>query len=619
MVDNPWLDLSRDAHAKHDRLQLDPGSAESGAKYAAEAINALSAARGYTYLLNQYSGFSNNGVLQSALNLQDRFAHEGGRVGGIIDDYISLLNAMGDTFVAAGKTYRETDDQSKSDFDKIKTQAVIDMQFDGIPLDGTTQLDSGWGDSTPAPSDANGMGEMARIAQEKSGRYTNAIGSEDPANHGGKWFYEVGQGIDPTPIANRSALWKWIAKVIGSSFETLTGAVARLESDGHWTGQGIDSAIKACQQFEAQGKQFSTDLWAVAENMLYTATWLHQTKLFMPTNWDDSYKGTSTETYIITTGTTGFTSWYIPGIGNSSTTIPILVDPTEPPPQTTTDDRRSDYRGGGGYTGSGGPTGRISPTGGGSGGGGGKTPGKTPGGTHPGANDPKNKDAKDPTGKDGKDPTGKDGKDPTGKDGKDPNGKDPNGNKTDPNGKNPNGTNPTGTDQNSSNPSSSSSSGGSSALSGLQSALQSLTGASTQSTDQKKQQDLKDALKDSPLTNLLDDLKKPLGGSPGGGGPGGGAPIKPLADVASARLFPRAAVAEEVEGSISGVSRAGVAAGSTTAGGMGGGMGGMGHGGGGAHGGQGKEHKRPEFLDSNEYLDEAMGTAPIVAKPVVEG
>ncbi|MFE3222500.1 hypothetical protein [Nocardia sp. NPDC059228] len=613
---NPWLGLSRDAHSRHDRLQLDPGSAEAGAKYAAEAINALNAARGYAYLLDQYSGFSNNGVLQSALNLQDRFAKEGGRVAGIIDDYVALLNAMGDTFVAAGKSYRETDDQSKSDFDKLKTQAVVDMHFDGIPLDGTTHLSS-WSDaSSPTPSDSNGMGDMAKVAKEKSGRYTDPIGSEDPTHHGGKWFFDVGQGIDPTPIANRSALWKWIAQVVGSSFETLTGAVKRLESDGHWTGKGADAAVAACQAFEAQGTAFATDLWAVAENLLYTATWLNQTKAGMPRHWEDSFKGTSTETYIINTGTAAFTAWYIPGIGNSSTTIPILVDPTKPPTQNPSDNPRSDYGGSRPDPRSGGPTGRVSPTGPGGGDPGAKRPGgKTdPKGAHPSKDDP-NKDHKDPNGKDHKDPNGKDpnGKDPNGKD---PTGKNPDG--KNPTGTSPNGSNPDGTNSNSSNPSSSSNSG-TSALSGLQSALQSLTSTGSQSTDQKKAQELKDQLKDSPLTNLLDNLKTPAGGSPGGGGPGGGAPLKPFADVANARLFPRAAVAEEaLEGNIAGAARAGVASGTST-GGMGGGMGGMGHGGSGAHGAQGKEHKRPDFLDSNEYLDEAMGTAPIVAKPVVEG
>ncbi|MGV9663638.1 hypothetical protein [Nocardia niigatensis] len=609
-VDNPWLGLSRDAHAKHDRLRLDPGSAEAGAKYAAEAITSLNAARGYAYLLDQYSGFSNNGVLQSALNLQDRFAKQGGRVGGIIDDYIALLNAMGDTFVAAGKTYRMTDDQSKSDFDAIKTQANIDVHFDGIPLDGATQL-STWSDqSSPTPSDANGMGDMAKVAKEKSGRYTDSIGSEDPSHHDGKWFFDVGQGINPTPIADRSALWKWIAQVISSSFETLTGCVKRLESDGHWTGQGVEAAIAASRDFEAQATEFSTDLYAVAENLLYTATWLSQTKAGMPLVWQEDYRGTSTETYIIKTGTAAFTSWYIPGIGNSSTTIPILVDPTDPSSHAPSSSPRNDYRGSGPDNRGGGPHGSVSPTGPGAiGDPGSKKPGgKTdPKGTHPGKDDPKAKDHQDPNGKDGKDSHGKDGKDP-------------NGGKTDPTGKNPNGTgsNPDGTNQNSSNPNSSSTSGQNSGLSGLQSALQSMTSAASQNTDQKKQQDLKDALKDSPLTNLLDDLKQP-GGSPGGGGPGG-SPAKPLLEAANARLFPRAAVAAEaVESSVSGVARAGVAASGAGMGGMGGGMGGMGHGGG-AHGAQGgKEHKRPDFLDSNEYLDEAMGKAPIVAKPVVEG
>lgn len=609
---NPWLQPSLDAHLKHDRLQLDPGSAEAGAKYAAEAINALNAARGYCYLLDQYTGFSDNGVLQSALNLRDRFAKEGGRVGKIIDDYIKMLNSMGDTFVAAGKTYRQSDDQSKSDFDTIKTQAVVSMNFGVIPRDGDTPLSS-WSDhSAPDPSDANGMGDMARVHNAKSGRYTDAIGSEDPGHHDGKWFFDVGQGINPIHIADKSALWKWIAQVIAGSFDTLSGLVKRLESDGHWTGHGVKGAIAACTEFEGQAKAFATDLYAIAENLLYTATWLSQTKAGMPLRWEEDFRGTSTEKYIITTGSAAFTAWYNPGIGNSGTSIPILMDPTDPSAGAQPDNPRSDYGGTRPNTrNGGGPHGNVSPTGpGGTGNPNGKTPGKDPKGTH----DPKDKD---PNGKDHKDPNGKDHKDPNGKD---HDGKDPNGNKHDPNGKSPNGDSSDGSnDGTGQNPGSSSNSGQNSGLSGLQSALQSLTGANTQNTDQKKQQDLKDMLKDSPLTNLLDDLKKsPGGGGPGGGGPGG-SPTK--LEPANARLFPRAAVAADaLEATVTGsVARAGIASGSGAGGMGGGGMGGMGHGGGG-HGAQGgKEHRRPEFLDSNEHLDEAMGAPPIVAKPVVEG
>ncbi len=46
--------------------------------------------------------------------------------------------------------------------------------------------------------------------------------------------------------------------------------------------------------------------------------------------------------------------------------------------------------------------------------------------------------------------------------------------------------------------------------------------------------------------------------------------------------------------------------------------GGMGPAGQGAGQGNQKEHKRADYLDSVEYLEEALGDAPVVAKPIVE-
>ncbi|WP_460695953.1 hypothetical protein [Nocardia thraciensis] len=103
------------------------------------------------------------------------------------------------------------------------------------------------------------------------------------------------------------------------------------------------------------------------------------------------------------------------------------------------------------------------------------------------------------------------------------------------------------------------------------------------------------------------------GGAGGGAGGGIGGGAGPRENLQASRLFPRASVA--AEGGVASTGRAGVAAGSAGAPGMGGPMGG---GGAGGAGGQNKEHKRADYLDSSEHLEEALGEAPVVAKPVVE-
>jgi hypothetical protein len=117
------------------------------------------------------------------------------------------------------------------------------------------------------------------------------------------------------------------------------------------------------------------------------------------------------------------------------------------------------------------------------------------------------------------------------------------------------------------------------------------------------------------LKDLEEQAKKAMGsaaakgGSGAGGGPGSGSPVKAGVgqnlDKAS-KLFPRA---EATATGTAAAARAGLA----SSAGMG-----MGPGPGPGAAGQQKEHKRADFLDSTEHLEEAIGEAPTVVKPIVE-
>lgn len=107
----------------------------------------------------------------------------------------------------------------------------------------------------------------------------------------------------------------------------------------------------------------------------------------------------------------------------------------------------------------------------------------------------------------------------------------------------------------------------------------------------------------------------------GGGAPGGSSPASlatkgvPSPNVEKAgKLFPRASLAGTATGQSAGVVAAQPAAGMP----MGGMPMGGGAGGGAQAGGQQKDHKRADYLDSTEWIEEGIGDAPIVAKPVVD-
>ncbi|MEU7142926.1 hypothetical protein ABZ942_26015 [Nocardia sp. NPDC046473] len=114
------------------------------------------------------------------------------------------------------------------------------------------------------------------------------------------------------------------------------------------------------------------------------------------------------------------------------------------------------------------------------------------------------------------------------------------------------------------------------------------------------------------MKDLEEQAKKALGtaSAKGAGGPGPGSAAK-LGGVGqtldkAAKLFPRA---EATTNAAATGARAGLA----SSAGMG-----MGPGPGPGAQGQQKEHKRADYLDSTEHLEDAIGEAPVVVKPIVE-
>ncbi|MFE3188743.1 WXG100 family type VII secretion target [Nocardia sp. NPDC059240] len=593
-VDNPWLGC--DGSLRDGELTLKHDAALDAAKKAAIAANTLESLKGYQHLLTNHKGFNDNGPLTKCQQLAAEFDAQGKQLDTVLNHYIDLVNAMADVMIRADKDYKAAEEDSKHKFDQLKTDNPVGggnptLAHGKIPSFDTDKMQ---------PLDAkHGYGDLSDIAHSKN--HSQAIVPEDPYSLTHEQFHEARVAMNPQLVADAGATWLLVAGKLDTAFGDLNTQLQKMETDKSWTGLGAKGAITASGRFKTQAADLSSDLRAISSNLIAVSGWLANTQVYLPPNapTDADYDRPQREDRILTRARLGFTNWYIPGLSAAGPAIPILADPTAPMPGGGSPRNYYTGDGGGGGGGRAQPRGKIGATGA-------------------------------PTFGDGSTPSGTSSKGGSGAGagakGSNPNGTDPKGNGSNPNGSNPNGSNPNGSSpggsggsNSGSNPSSSQSGDSSSQLSQLSSALQQgMQSLQSQTQQSNKQSDLSKQLENSPLAalpNLLDQLKTAGGGGPGGGGPGGKSPLEP----AQAKLFPRAAVTAEVaEAEVLGASRAGVAAGASPMGGMGGGMGGMGHGGG-AHGAGGKEHKRPDFLDRAEYLDEAMGTPPVVAKPVVEG
>ncbi|WP_306356521.1 MULTISPECIES: hypothetical protein [unclassified Nocardia] len=602
--DNPWSGLAQ--QARQGQLRITETAAREAANFAADSVYSLTSVGTYVSFVKEHKGFSDNNHLQKALALASRFDAQGRRLEESLGKFIDLVTAMGETLMIAGKLYDDAETDSKAAFDGLGPAAAErDRSMLGpSPRYGQIEVPMPDGRKTAAEilssnySDVKAVGTGADDPNlHFDDRYADPIDPEDPNGHTGHWFQTAREGMDPQKVANSSGDWRWIADRIDEDFDNLTGRLERIEQDEQWSGQGAAAAIAAAKRFKAQANDLTTDMRSISRNLLYAAEWLWGTQQSLPRN--VAQYSPEIQESLVQSAIQGWKRYYIPGLTASSLAIPKLADPTAPPPSLDPGGNNNGGNNNGGGTG--GATGGGG-TGGGGTGGGGTGGGGTGGGDRGLSADLQRQLAA--ARQAGLPPDAENGSPRPNTPSPDAN-RDPRGSQSDSR---------TGGQQ------------GQQVAQQLQSAvdqgLQSAQQAAEQAQQalaQQAQNDVRNQLANAPLAGMpaaLNDLAKKVGaGGPkgGGGAPGGGGPQTQLsANSPASKLFPRAALSVDAVGTV----RAGLATGAGMP--MSGPMGPAGAPGAGAQN-QGKEHKRPDFLDSDEHLADAIGEPPIVAKPVVEG
>ncbi|MFD4354887.1 hypothetical protein ACFWPX_20190 [Nocardia sp. NPDC058518] len=579
------------------------------------------------HLIDKLAAFA--AILPSAKDLADQFSAKGAELRGILKDHEGILDDIGDTFMKSAEHYKGEDSGSGVDMAQLrKERADSKTKTHSLgPRDAPTDLKTGGGGSTTAQHpDAIIPGLLAPTGQtpdggsyfvlpidtlgRNKGREGNKWGlpaallqnqafdkgkvkGEDP----GHYTYDqcvtiansILQGNTPRAVAQASADWSKLARDLHLGFDGLRKKVEA--SKEHWTSpngsNGADRAQGAMAAYADANDTLVTRVALIGVALEYASEWLYSTGFDMTQAMAQT--GSAPTSLYVTEpeqeqkeikrqAAIGVLRMvYVPGVNATSGVIAQLPDAT--PPTT-----------GGGPTG---PGSNNNNGGGTTNGLGGATQGGGRKGNDPGKKQPPGQGDKNSPDKKDQQPGDKGGGDKGG------------GN------------------QGGGNQGGGQGSGGSgSGLSGLQSglaaaqqALQSGLGSNSSAGPASSLAGLSGL---SPAELAAAAAKKTGAASKGGGGGsgagGGGAAKAAGQNLNASKLFPRASAAIPVADA---GARAGMAAGASSPGMPMGGMP-MGGGGAGAGGGQQKEHKRADYLDSTEHLEEAIGAAPIVARPVVE-
>ncbi|GAA5089019.1 hypothetical protein [Nocardia iowensis] len=312
---NPWPGLTE--RLREGELRLAPDAASDAANFAADALYAVTAVEAKLGDIEEHKGFSDNRHLDSGVALAKKFDAASRDLGQILIAHKKILSAMGEHFVTAGKLYRDTEFDSKAAFDQLRPGAESRAaSYPPAPVPG----------KTPPPQDPP--------RPDAAGEATEAIEAENPYGHDLPWFSQAGLGMNPPLPASSAATWGWMAERLTTVFTKFADQLGEMEKKGAWTGKGIAGAITAANGYRDNVESLSSGMQLVASSLQYASSWLAETKAAMPTG-PLPEVGSEAEEQLLQKAIAGFESSYIPGLEASSTAIPVLPKARSAPPDFT--------------------------------------------------------------------------------------------------------------------------------------------------------------------------------------------------------------------------------------------------------------------------------------------
>uniref|UniRef100_UPI0006870553 WXG100 family type VII secretion target n=1 Tax=Nocardia araoensis TaxID=228600 RepID=UPI0006870553 len=335
---NTWSGLENQAKAGY--LTFDPADALAAAEACADLVDdLLGMAAAVTDL--RLNNFAPIGTLTSGAQLAMAFTTKGTRLHTILSDHAKIVTDMGETYIAAGKAYTETDGDSGDTFKalselKMPTEATPYTPGKKAPGAPDAEFDQPSGGFTWKDKDGNPHVEKANAESFPSSLkdYQGAKNSGVTANIENKdslsfaELYELGRDLDPQPVLAAAGNWHSMANdLLGRLNNFVTVISAGTDA---WEGQGASAASEAVRSYSDGVQPLITSMIAMSQNLDYTAQWLHLTKLSMPATPDpgDCCPGRVTRRY-----RNEWQKHYGEGMKNTVSVMPVVNGPIATPQQ----------------------------------------------------------------------------------------------------------------------------------------------------------------------------------------------------------------------------------------------------------------------------------------------
>ncbi|WP_433491695.1 hypothetical protein [Nocardia grenadensis] len=318
MPGNPWPELKRRATRSKDPLMFEQQAAYELAKAAAETITQLRTLQWGTRSLMNLSPFSD---LPSGEALAAKLSDRGTEMYRIIDAHLSILQDMMDTFIAAGKHYDAGEQENEALFDKVEARFIktdyptLDTKVPEIKV----EKDKLFGD----------VGDVSKRLRESNDFLPSTVWGESKRQEWNR-LYRLGdylkRNYSAKLAAEASGIWKWMGDRIQPTFTELLNRVDSVTAD-QWSGPGAETAVAAIKQYADGIKPLRKSMYLVQDNLIYTAGWLGKTAENTPPQAKNPADSDPKQTDWLPLYQDLFGNYYTKGVERSAARVPPLVYP----------------------------------------------------------------------------------------------------------------------------------------------------------------------------------------------------------------------------------------------------------------------------------------------------
>ncbi|KAF0848246.1 hypothetical protein [Nocardia caishijiensis] len=359
-------------------LKLEDGAATEAAEYCADVLDIIALVEGKVGEIispdTTGAGQTENllGHLTSGRALTQEFYTLGREFrDDVLKDHKQVLNDMALSFLIAGNNYKNKDQDSKDELSRILStrnpaEGIVHAEQHVGQIN---PRDTAWIDNTRGRE----PGEYKKTDTDKSGQYgglpsgantpkesLKTVSASHTAEPGSTLnytdFYNLGISLRRSSwLRDMSSDWHRMASQMSRGFSDYDTRIRSLvDSKERWTGRGAGDARDAVHRYTGRGLELTRTMYRVSELLLDAYNWAQTTQANMPDKPADQLNAHERKTWEDHARTV-FNNWYRPGYAAAIGALPALPGPAgtarvteEPPGKPTNPGSPGNPAGGGG-------------------------------------------------------------------------------------------------------------------------------------------------------------------------------------------------------------------------------------------------------------------------------